>query len=87
MKRFIVPVLCVLLMQGTSLWAKGGKEAAKDDYVIKVGLGIDVRPGGEVDWVVFSTPDLPLALEQKQVDALPLTTPRPGLWSRAARAG
>jgi NitT/TauT family transport system substrate-binding protein len=40
MKRFVVPVLCVFLIQGTNLWAGGGKEAAKDDYVIKVGIGI-----------------------------------------------
>jgi NitT/TauT family transport system substrate-binding protein len=38
-------------------------------------LGIDVGPGGEVDWVVFSTPDLPLALERKQVDAIAINDP------------
>ena len=32
-------------------------------------------PGGEVDWVVFSTPDLPLALERKQVDAIAINDP------------
>lgn len=38
-------------------------------------LGVDVGPGGEVDWVVFSAPDLPLALERKQVDAVAINDP------------
>jgi hypothetical protein len=40
MKRIIAPALCVMWIQGMNLWANGGKEASKDDYVIKVGIGI-----------------------------------------------
>jgi ABC-type nitrate/sulfonate/bicarbonate transport system substrate-binding protein len=44
MKRCIVLVICVLLIQGINLSAGGAKQGAPanvdDDYVIKVGIGI-----------------------------------------------
>jgi NitT/TauT family transport system substrate-binding protein len=39
-------------------------------------LGINVGPnGGEVEWVIFSPGDLPLALERGQVDAIAINDP------------
>jgi NitT/TauT family transport system substrate-binding protein len=40
MKRIIVLALCVLATQGMNLSARGSGQAAEEDYVIKVGIGI-----------------------------------------------
>ncbi|MDR2069995.1 MAG: ABC transporter substrate-binding protein [Treponema sp.] len=43
-------------------------------YLARLGINVGAD-GGEVEWVIFSPGDLPLALERKQVDAIALNDP------------
>jgi NitT/TauT family transport system substrate-binding protein len=40
MKRLGIFALCILLIQGMNLSARGANQASEDDYVIKVGIGV-----------------------------------------------
>jgi NitT/TauT family transport system substrate-binding protein len=49
-------------------------------------IGINVGPAnGEVEWVIFAGPDLPLALERGQVDAIAINDPAAWIVEKAGK--